>query len=135
MSQILRKYFSDVVATDIADYGYNYGQIHRNFFTETSTLVAAICTNPPYDQSESFIRHALTLVPVVAMLLRNEYDCAASRVDLFNQPPFARQVMLTSRPRWIPNTTVAPRHNFSWFIWDANWTREPVKNYHVRSKE
>jgi hypothetical protein len=66
------------------------------------------------------------------MLLRHEYDCAKERVDLFNQPPFARQIVLTSRPRWIEGTSGAPRHNFSWFIFDHKWTTEPVKNYHVR---
>jgi hypothetical protein len=65
----------------------------------------SICTNPPYDRAEAFIRKALDLTQrsggMVAMLLRNEYDCAAGRRDLFEREAFASKLVLTKRPRWL----------------------------------
>lgn len=82
-----------------------------------------IATNPPNRLAETFIRQALKLTKprrgMVAMFLRNEYDCASTRVDLFEGPPFARKLVLTKRPKWIEGPLRAsPRHNFSWFVWD-----------------
>jgi hypothetical protein len=66
--------------------------------------VRSIVTNPPFDQIEAFIRHALKLTRavdgVVAMLARNEFDSAGGRKDLFNRPPFATKLVLTRRPCW-----------------------------------
>lgn len=82
----------------------------------------SIITNPPYKKAEAFIRKALELTGrgrgAVAMLLRNEYDCAKSRQTLFEQAPFARKIVLTTRPKWIEGSKGSPRHNYSWFIWD-----------------
>lgn len=81
----------------------------------------SIVTNPPYNLAEEFVRHALTLTERaggdVAMLLRNEWDCAAGRNDLFTVGPFHRKIVLTKRPRWIEGSTGSPRHNFAWFVW------------------
>jgi hypothetical protein len=135
MADVLKQHFARVLCSDLEDYGYPAKTV--DFLAHQTAFDGAIVTNPPYgDQAEQFIRHALHVTKpqgVVAMLLRHEYDCARERVDLFNQPPFARQIVLTSRPRWIEGTTGAPRHNFSWFIFDHKWTTEPVKNYHVRT--
>jgi hypothetical protein len=131
MAEVLRRDHT-VIATDIADYGYSNGICD---FLKSGEPASVIVTNPPYNGAEIFIRHALKLTEnkhgIVAMLLRNEYDSAVGRIDLFNKPPFARKIVLTRRPRWIPGTTVAPRHNYSWFLWDHRWTGEPVLNYHV----
>lgn len=136
MAEVLSERF-EVRCTDLHDRGYPCEELD---FLKSEPLNerTAVVTNPPYFENmpERFIRHALQVTKetegVVAMLLRHEYDCAKERVDLFNQPPFARQVVLTSRPRWIPGSRGAPRHNYSWYIWSHGWTGEPVKNYHVR---
>lgn len=84
--------------------------------------VRAIITNPPYRQAEAFIRHAIELMrPVrglVAMLLRADYDHAATRRDLFNHP-FSKRVVLTKRIRWFAETTGSPSFNHMWLVW--NW--------------
>ena len=96
-----------------------------------------IVTNPPYGElAEQFIRKALTLtkkheLPVL-MLMRHEYDCAKGRVDLFNQPPFVGKLVYTTRPRWIPNTTGAPRHNYAVYAWRHGFTGSPTLHYHVK---
>jgi hypothetical protein len=95
--------------------------------------VGSIVTNPPFDRIEAFIRHALELArPVdgmVAMLARNEFDCAVGRKDLFDRPPFAMKVVLTKRPRWSELNIASPRHNFSWFVWDWQHTDDAVLRY------
>src|SRR5271157_144915 len=64
----------------------------------------SIVTNPPFTTAEAFIWKALDLTErasgMVAMLLRNEYDCAASRRPLFERESFAAKFVLTKRPRW-----------------------------------
>jgi hypothetical protein len=82
----------------------------------------SIVTNPPYSHAEEFIRHALELTArssgMVAMLLRNEYDCASSRRDLFERESFSMKFVLTKRPRWSEDNIASPRHNFCWMVWD-----------------
>jgi hypothetical protein len=85
----------------------------------------SIVTNPPYVLAEEFIRHAIDLTArasgMVAMLLRNEYDCAASRRYLFEREAFAAKLVLTRRPRWadgLGQSSASPRHNFAWYLWD-----------------
>lgn len=138
MAEALKQYFTNVMATDLHDYGY--GITDANFLTVHGDLKdrTLIITNPPYgEDAEKFIRQALQLTGpaggAVAMLLRNEYDCAKERVALFNRHPFKRKIVLTTRPRWIPGSTGAPRHNYAWYHWDWEYRSNPEIVYHVRS--
>ena len=142
MSEVLEKNFApaEILSTDIKNYGYSKhkgGNI--DFLAQNCPYHGSIVTNPPFgDDAEKFIRKALALTKFcggnVAMLLRNEYDSASGRNDLFNNAPFARKVVLTWRPRWIPLSTGAPRHNNAWFIWDWCWEGPPVLSYALRGK-
>jgi predicted RNA methylase len=141
MSDVLSDYYPDVVSSDIKDYGYpKMLPGSTNFFSFDTTTAGAIVTNPPYGKlAEAFIRKALELTGpskgVVAMLLRNEYDSASTRKHLFkDHPAFARKVILTWRPRWIADSSGAPRHNYAWFIWDWCWDDAPVISYAGRGK-
>jgi hypothetical protein len=137
MSEVLKEQYL-VWSSDIFNYGYE-DAVHTDFLAVPDNYHSkrAIITNPPYgDLAEAFIRQALRLTKhhrgMVAMLLRNEYDTAKGRVDLFNQYPFACKLVLTTRPRWIPGTTGAPRHSYAWFIWDWEHFKPPMLRYHVR---
>lgn len=72
--------------------------------------------------AELFCRHAIALTQekkgMVAMFLRNEFDCSKGRMDLFSLPPFHKKIVVTKRPRWVADSTGSPRHNYSWFVWD-----------------
>jgi hypothetical protein len=105
------------------------GASEADFLTHSSPgdAMFSIVTNPPYTHAEQFILKALDLTErasgMVAMLLRNEYDCAASRRDLFERESFAAKLVLTKRPRWVEGNgqqSASPRHNFAWMIWDWN---------------
>lgn len=114
-----------VVATDINP---RADDITTEDFFETPGPegATAIVTNPPYKLAKNFIGRALDLIMarhgIVAMLLRNEYDCAAGRQHLFGRNPFyAQKIVLTKRPRWFTDDRASPRHNFAWYVWDHSY--------------
>ncbi len=127
MADVLTDAGYDVTISDIA--GDTLGctnAAEADFLTQGSPgdTLFSIITNPPYVLAEEFLRKAIDLTAraggMVAMLLRNEYDCAASRRYLFEQEAFAEKLVLTRRPRWddgLGESSASPRHNFSWFVW------------------
>lgn len=120
----------DIMATDIADHGYPCGKVDFLATGSPGDGLFSIVTNPPYAEAERFVRHAIDLTArasgMVAMLLRNEWDCAASRRDLFEREPFACKLVLTKRPRWFAEDKASPRHNFAWFVWDHRHSGPPT---------
>lgn len=131
LSKRLAQLSAGVISTDLYDRGF--GKAGIDFLkcptmpglarARAEALDPAIITNPPYgDLAEQFIRKALELTKlsngVVAMFLRNEYDCAKERMDLFRQHPFAMKIIVTKRPRWIEGSKGSPRHTYAWFVWD-----------------
>jgi len=130
MADVLHANGYQVTCSDIAGSALGCsGAAESDFLTHTSPGdgTFSIVTNPPYVHAEAFIRKALELTArssgMVAMLLRNEYDCAAGRSDLFEREPFACKLVLTKRPRWLDalaHHSASPRHNFAWYVWDYN---------------
>lgn len=93
--------------------------------------VKAVVTNPPYAGSlaDQFVTKAIGLIEngkidCAAFLLRAEWNHAAKRAWMFDHDLYAAEIVLRKRPRWDwwyeDTSPVAPRHNFSWFIWDRN---------------
>lgn len=134
ISEVLSKYWI-VHSTDIVNRGYS-SQVDTKDFLDYNTTTNkpnfnynAIVTNPPYGKLlDKFIYKALELTKpqkgLVAMLMRNEVDCASSRQDIFyRHGAFAEKVVLLKRPRWIEykKGDAGPRHNYAWYIWD--WKR------------
>lgn len=81
-----------------------------------------VITNPPYDKAGEFIRHALEISnskTIFAFLLRNEFDCAKSRHDLFSDGNwFIHKIVLTKRPYWTFERKASPRHNYAWYLFN-----------------
>jgi hypothetical protein len=133
MLSVFRKHGIDAYGSDILDYGFGF-DVADFLLTWTNDGQRDIVTNPPFkdDLADQFIEHALMLTRPhqgrVAMLLRNEFDCAASRSTIFGKP-FAAKIVLLKRPRWIDDTTGSPRHNYAWYIWDWSWNKEPMLIY------
>jgi hypothetical protein len=123
ITEVVKKHHFMVYETDLIDHSKR-GIDQRNFLHTEVCMGAFIITNPPYIHALEFIEHALKLTEAdkggVAMLLRNEYDCAKGRRHLFRDcKAFDRKVVLTKRPQWIKGELKAsPRHNFAWYIWD-----------------
>lgn len=93
----------------------------------------AVVTNPPYGMAQEFIERALDLTDpsgMVAMLLRTDYDHAATRNHLFDRSSaFAKKLVLTKRIKWFENTKGSPSFNHAWFIWDWQHEGPPILAY------
>jgi hypothetical protein len=121
-----------VFASDIApDASWIWQQ---NFFTVARTPVRGIITNPPYGTGGGlavrFCWHALRLMEpgkgIVAMLLRDDFDSAGGRQQLFKyNPAWHKKIVLTERLRWtnLEQKKAGPSNNHAWYIWD--WARDP----------
>ena len=127
MVRELQRHCANVHASDIVT-GVDFLQ-QTNEFGAT-----AIITNPPYRWARAFIEHALALTKphagIVAMLLRTDYDHAATRQHLFaGCPVFAKKLVLTKRIIWFDGPRKSPSFNHAWYLWD--WTHEgpPVLAY------
>ena len=94
-----------------------------------------IVTNPPFNLSEKFVRHALKLTEPhgkkVAMLLPMAWDAAKTRRDLFENPPFKAKYTLTTRIRWenLEQKKAGPSNNHAWFVWDWSYEGRPFLGY------
>lgn len=141
MSEVLSKKYV-VYSSDIHDYGYEVSVV-RDFLEtkpfDVHTISDAVITNPPYEKTvcEAFVRKAVSFLEtdsrtfLIAMLLRNEWDSAKTRQDLFsNSPFFYKKIVLTSRPRWVEDSKGAPRHNYAWYVWTRfRESKYPVLTY------
>lgn len=124
MVRALNKRFPTVYGTDI-DNGDDF------LADDNPCLYDAIITNPPYILAQEFIEHALKVTykhGLVAMLLRTDYDHAATRGYLFG-PPFAKKLVLTKRIKWFEDSKGQPSFNHAWFIWDWLHKGLPVLAY------
>ena len=67
---------------------------------------------------------------MVAMLLRADFDHAATRAHLFADcAMFAKKVVLTKRIRWFQDSTGSPSFNHCWMIWDRQHRGSPTLAY------
>jgi hypothetical protein len=125
MVAALRQAGFDVIGSDIAD--------GADFLCQPAKSgIDAIITNPPYALAREFIERAVDFngVRVVAMLLRTDFDHAATRAHLFaGCPTFAKKVVLTRRIRWFEDSTGSPSFNHCWMIWDRLHRGPPTLAY------
>jgi hypothetical protein len=91
-----------------------------------------IITNPPYALAREFIERALHFddARIVAMLLRTDFDHAASRAHLFADcAMFAKKVVLTKRIRWFECSNGSPSFNHCWMVCDRQHRGPPTLAY------
>lgn len=74
-----------------------------------------IVGNPPFTDAEAHIRHALTLAPNVAFLLRLAMLESARRRALWAETPLADVFVLPERPSFTGGTTDSAA--YAWFVW------------------
>jgi hypothetical protein len=85
--------------------------------------VAAIITNPPYKLADQFIRHGLTLVPRVIVLLRLMAIEGAGRSDLVDNHlrrvwAGIERLPLMHREGWDGPRQTNSGAPFAWFVFD-----------------
>lgn len=83
-----------------------------------------VVTNPPYDKREvnailwrQIQRVAEKQIRGFAALMRNNFDFAKSRYDMFTHDLYYGQIHMMFRPWWSEEKKQSPIHNFVWHIW------------------
>jgi predicted RNA methylase len=117
-----------VVATDIESYGCPDSLGGVDFLKETSAPKGAqtILTNPPFMHADAFVRHALTLVPRVIMLLRLAFLEGQGRSDILDSGQLARvyvfrnRLPMMHRANWDGPKIDGGAIAYAWFIWDRS---------------
>jgi hypothetical protein len=126
----------------LRDYGFDAVATNDDFLarqTLPDARVDAAISNPPYGVQGklacAFISHALELVPVVAMLLRVDFDSAKTRVHLFRDcRAFSRKVVLLDRITWFEREGAAgPSDNHAWFLFNKRHRGPPTISYARRA--
>lgn len=78
----------------------------------------AVITNPPFNAAEAFIRRALELAPVVAMLLKSQYWNTSNRKALFRETKPYLELNLTWRPAFLEaERGKSPLMDCMWMVW------------------
>jgi hypothetical protein len=127
----------DVVATDLADYGF--GRAGVDFFACDAfpTGCRTLVTNPPYGdggprRSASnaslamlrFVRHALDLTAKaqgqLALLVRFQWIAGKRAAELLSSGPLDAVIALTRRIRWFDmgELTNSGQHHHAWIVFD-----------------
>jgi hypothetical protein len=116
MAEVIKQHGHEVIATDIRHTGYGTGGL--DFFRCVPRVCDAIITNPPFTQSEDFIREALENATIVAMLLKSQYWHAAKRRALFEAKPPTWVLPLSWRPDFMNGERGgAPTMECLWTVW------------------
>ena len=122
----------------LRDEGFRVVATNDDFLAKTSlpaSGIDGICTNPPYGASGrlacQFIAHALELAPVVAMLLRVDFDSGKTRTKLFRDcTAFDHKIVLLDRIVWFEREGApGPSDNHCWLIWNARHRGPPTISY------
>ena len=73
--------------------------------------------NPPYSHAEAHVRHALTLAPRVAFLLRLAFLESEKRAPFWHEHPAAAVYVLSKRPSFTGGGTDSAA--YGWFVWNV----------------
>ena len=88
--------------------------IRGDFFTHAEKY-DAIVSNPPYSHALEFVQHALTLAPVVCMLLRLPWLASQKRAEWHRENPSHVNV-LPKRPSFTGDGKTDATE-YAWFVW------------------
>lgn len=96
-----------------------------------------IVSNPPYSHALEFVQHALTLAPVVCMLLRLPWLASQKRAEWHRDHP-SHVCVLPKRPSFTGDGKTDATE-YAWFVWgtaDAGrWTILTIDAKAVRREE
>jgi hypothetical protein len=129
--RVLRAVGHRVVATDLIEYGCPDATGGIDFLQQRSApeRVTTILTNPPFKHADEFVRHALTLVPRVIMLLRVLFLETQGRRDVLEGGRLARVYVFRNRlpihrDGWEGARDSNPMA-LAWFVWEREHRARP----------
>ena len=123
ISKVLEAHGYEVVSTDLYDRGYGTPGIDFLQTTEVPDGVTAIITNPPYSQSDEFIKHALDILPYggcYAALLNISYLAGKKRYkEIYSNGYLKRIYIFSGRINCYKNNEPSGHSspvNYAWFV-------------------
>ena len=128
---VLRSAGYDVMATDIADYGFGDEKLDFLSVEDKHDLALDIVTNPPYGLSTEFACKALEVVAPgrkVAMFLRTLFLEGNKRYEkLFKENPPKTVYIFTNRQVSDKNDDFnkGSAVSYAWFVWEKGWRGNP----------
>ena len=131
MVDVLKAAGYDVMATDIADYGFGDEKIDFLSLRGQRDLALDIVTNPPYAFAIEFVEKALEIVQPgrkVAMFLHLLFLEGAKRYErLFKENPPKTVYVFTNRQVYDKNDDFAKGSAvaYAWFGWVKGWKGNP----------
>lgn len=96
-------------------------------FLDFYTGADLILGNPPFNDAEAHVRHALSLRPpfgCVAFLLRLAFLESKQRLPFWREHPASKVYVLSERPSFTGGRTDSAAYGF--FVW-ANWWKGPTQ--------
>lgn len=131
MSEVIKSYGINVFSSDISN--TEYGIPYIDFLNpQNNQQFDGIITNPPFNQSEQFIKKALTQSRLVCMLLKSQYWHAKRRFELFENLPPAYVLPLTWRPDFLEHERIegerkgSPTMEVAWSIWMRGYKHHTI---------
>jgi hypothetical protein len=127
----LRALGHTVFASDLADYGLDDCARLNYLLAPAIPEMQGIVTNPPFSLAHQFVEKALTEVPYVAVLARNNFEESVERLPLFRYRPYARKWLSSRRLPMMHRVGWTGRRAssaicFAWFVWDAGASQKRI---------
>ena len=128
MSEVLRESGQTVISSDIVDRGY--GAVCD--FLDSKTSVDNIVTNPPFNQAEELLLHALSLARrKVCFLLRTAFLESRRRYEsIFQATPPAKLLVFSERLTMYPSAfarSSGGTTSYAWFVWERGVVNTSVE--------
>lgn len=101
-----------------------------DFLTYNDRKFDTIIANPPFSQSEQFIRHAYGLLNKngrMAFLLRLPFLASVKRYQLFQEMRPAAILILSQRPKF--GGTNIDSCDYAWFLWEEGYDDNTILDW------
>jgi len=128
ISKVCEEFGYKIFSTDLIDRGYGTGNVDFLKSDLIDPHVNCIITNPPFKQSEQFIRHGLKILPrgsYLCLFLKLTYLEGKKRYSLFKQFPPQNIWLHPSRQGCSPggedNFKNGGSVAYCWIIWEKGW--------------
>jgi hypothetical protein len=108
-----------IAASDVADRASGRFALGNFLDAPLPDGCTAIITNPPFNQAEKFIRHALGVhrIPYLALLLKSTFFHAGTRIGLHNRWPPTAVLPIAFRLDFRGGGN--PTMDCTWYVWNA----------------
>ena len=133
LSERLEEYEYEVRSTDLIYRGYGEGEI--DFLKQYEKWDGTILTNPPYQQAQEFIEHALDIITEgneVWMFLKLTFLEGIKRKKFFEEHPpvciwvFSKRIPCGKNGDFSERNKVGTAVCYAWFQWRKGYKGETI---------